>query len=1054
MGEDALDALLKGKPSGRRSRLPGLKVADILMMPPEQQSLVNWLLRHHEATAEAIAENIHRDLQDVKDTLESLFAQGLLKQSEHSGETRYRVKLAPKSGRQMPTDVWQVLDKDSQHANLFISYSRRNKEFVQELHAALEATGREVWVDWENIPVAVDWWKEIQLGIELADTFVFVLSPDSVASKVCGQEIEEALKHNKRLVPVVCQDVQPDQVHPELARLNWIFLRPQDDFRQGFKSLLEALDQDLDYVRTHTRILVRALEWDRNGRDNSYLLRGKDLERANHYLVQGKEQEPRPTALHHQYVIASADAEAAVQYLELERQKAANSVQQRWLQLVTAISILAVAMGITSWGLSRKAQQAQKLAEQSQLKALNQSSHALFLSDQRFDALIAATQAGKLFQFLEPEQQTPELKAEVLSALQQTLFWVRERNRLEGHTGTVWQVEFSPAGDKLASVSADGNLRLWGLDGAPLNALESDGNPLLDLDFSPTGDRIVVVDSNGLVHLWRSDGTFQLLWQAHQQPARAVAFSLDGNQIATASEDATVKIWTAEGDLVAELEGNGGGFQALLWTSAGNIIAGNEQGQIYVWGETGQTVNVIEGQRASVIALDLHQDGKTLAAVGTDRQVRLYDLETRSLIRAFSAHEGPIYDVQFTANGEELITVGDDKVVRIWQLDGTSSANLVGHTGLIAAIAISPDGNMIATSGGDRAVRLWDLQSDNLHVLLGHRGPVNAVTISNDSTQIASGGTDGTVRLWKKHGQTFQTLTGHTNAVNAVDFHPAGTRLASGSADGTLRLWNLQNNPPGNQVLEGHNGSVNGVAFHPKGERLASVGEDHTLRLWSTDGTLLNTVEAHRDGAVSVTFSPDGQSVVTTGWDHLTKIWSVSDLGSAEPITLEGHRSWVLDAQFSPDGKRLATASYDNSVILWDVSSGQKLATLEGHQDGVLSVAFSDSGEYLITGSNDNSIRIWNLQGELITTLSGHTQGVRDIAIDPQDTYVASASSDSRILIWEREGMETVERLMETSCTWLADYLANNGNVDEETRNLCLPDEDGEAASLLEEQGG
>ncbi|MEL6384071.1 MAG: TIR domain-containing protein, partial [Cyanobacteria bacterium J06626_18] len=249
MGEDALDALLKGQPrdrSQRRSpRVPGLKVADILTMPPEQQSLVNWLMRHPEAVSQTIADHIGRDVHQVQTALTELTAQGLLTTREKDGDLYYRVKLAPKSGRQMPKDVWQVLDNNTRQANVFISYSRRNKEFVQKLHAALESTGREIWVDWENIPVAVDWWQEIQVGIELADTFVFVLSPDSVASKVCRQEIKEAVRHNKRLVPIVCQDVDPAKVHPELARLNWIFLRSQDDFEKGFKGLLEALDQDL-----------------------------------------------------------------------------------------------------------------------------------------------------------------------------------------------------------------------------------------------------------------------------------------------------------------------------------------------------------------------------------------------------------------------------------------------------------------------------------------------------------------------------------------------------------------------------------------------------------------------------------------------------------------------------------------------------------------------------------------------------------------------------------------------------------------------------------------
>jgi len=47
------------------------------------------------------------------------------------------------------------------------------------------------------------WLAEIYRGIEAANTFLFVISPDLAASKVCTLEIEYAVKYNKRLVPVV-----------------------------------------------------------------------------------------------------------------------------------------------------------------------------------------------------------------------------------------------------------------------------------------------------------------------------------------------------------------------------------------------------------------------------------------------------------------------------------------------------------------------------------------------------------------------------------------------------------------------------------------------------------------------------------------------------------------------------------------------------------------------------------------------------------------------------------------------------------------------------------
>ncbi len=451
MGDDALDMLLGGSRQGRRSRSAGLRVSDILTMPEEQQALLHWLIRHYEATPDALADQLGQALDQTQPCLDDLLGQGYLYTIDRNGSTYYRVNLAPKSGRQMPTDVWQVLDRDSEQANVFISYSRRNKEFVQQLHSALEATGREVWVDWESIPVAGDWWQEIQLGIELADTFLFVISPHSAASKVCGQEIEEALKHNKRLVPVVYEDVLPEQVHPELARLNWIFLRPEDDFQHGFQRLLAALDQDLDYVRTHTRLLVRALDWERHGRDHSYLLRGTDLDRANEHLAQGNNQEPRPTALHHRYVLASAEAEAALREGELERQTAVLAEQRRWLQVVTAISVVAVGMGLTSGILLYRAWQAQDQAELGRWQALHQLTQALDpaepgdpadqsvpdlpssldqppLSDQPLEALLIAAQAGLAFQQLPQALQTPERQAQTYRALQQALAAV------EGHT--------------------------------------------------------------------------------------------------------------------------------------------------------------------------------------------------------------------------------------------------------------------------------------------------------------------------------------------------------------------------------------------------------------------------------------------------------------------------------------------------------------------------------------------------------------------------------------------------------------------------------------------
>src|ERR1022692_1754234 len=126
--------------------------------------------------------------------------------------------------------------------DVFISYSRKDKEFVRRLEEALQARGRQAWVDWEGIRPTEEFMQAIYRAIEGADTFIFVLSPDSVCSKVCAQEIAHAVAQNKRMVPLVAREVNAADVPDALAKLNWIFGRDTDPFDAATDTLISALD--------------------------------------------------------------------------------------------------------------------------------------------------------------------------------------------------------------------------------------------------------------------------------------------------------------------------------------------------------------------------------------------------------------------------------------------------------------------------------------------------------------------------------------------------------------------------------------------------------------------------------------------------------------------------------------------------------------------------------------------------------------------------------------------------------------------------------------------
>ena len=86
--------------------------------------------------------------------------------------------------------------EDQSKAKVFISYSRKDISFADRLEAALKSRGFEPLIDRTEIYAFEEWWKRIEALIARADTVVFVLSPDAVASDVALKEVSFAASLN------------------------------------------------------------------------------------------------------------------------------------------------------------------------------------------------------------------------------------------------------------------------------------------------------------------------------------------------------------------------------------------------------------------------------------------------------------------------------------------------------------------------------------------------------------------------------------------------------------------------------------------------------------------------------------------------------------------------------------------------------------------------------------------------------------------------------------------------------------------------------------------
>jgi len=271
----------------------------------------------------------------------------------------------------------------------------------------------------------------------------------------------------------------------------------------------------------------------------------------------------------------------------------------------------------------------------------------------------------------------------------------------------------------------------------------------------------------------------------------------------------------------------GGGFQLPDQQNASLAPRGEE----HEWPEE-PTARLGKG---SIEQIAYSPDGKLLAIVG-GLGIWLYDAD--NLNEAGLLEADPMISVAFSPDGKILASGGSDKAIRLWDVQEQKQIGLLqGHTRGVRSVAFRADGKTLASGGGDATVRLWDVQEQKqTGVLQGHTDLVLSVVYSPDGETLTSASMDGTVRLWDVDGQKQMVLQGYTGTVHSVAFSPDGELLASGGGwadDKTVRLWDVDAQKEVG-LLEGHTNYVNSVAFSPDGKILASAGsrENTSICLW------------------------------------------------------------------------------------------------------------------------------------------------------------------------------------------------------------------------------
>lgn len=947
--------------------------------------------------------------------------------------------------------------------DVFVSYSRADSDLARKLNDALQMQGKTTWFDQESIASGSDFQQEIYRGIEVSDNFLFILSPRSIGSPYCASEVEYAAKLNKRFVTILHQPVNPTELHPELAKIQWIdFHKNQADFANTFSQLIRTLDTDREHVHHHTKWSQRALEWQDKAKDSDLLLRGSEFAVAQDWLKTTLEQKkrPAPTALQQEFLQASEDAIVAAQEQEKQRQAQLLRLQEERTQeaearlaeqkksakrqklFLSAMSIGFIASSILG-GIAffsyRKAIASENIARAAYTRALAQSSKAYFVSGRPLEALLEALRANRGLQTVRDPNRRTEIRQDVAVALQKAVYGIREHNRLTGHSAAALTVAYSADGQLIASGSADNTVKIWQQDGQLLATLPHPDS-VLDVVFSPDGKILASAGVDDTIKLWQTDGTLIRTLEGHGADINSIAFSPNGELIASASNDRTIKLWQLDGTEVKTITGHTDSVESVAFAPEGQVMATASSDQtIKLWQLDGTLVNTLEGHTAEVNHAVFSPDGQLIASASHDKTIKLWQLDGTE-VRTLAGHEDFVNSVTFSPEGDVLASASWDQTVKLWTLEGTVLESYSGYTNRIYDVAFSPDGQLIASANQNTVITLWQRQQRFLNVSSIHNKAVNKVVFSADGQFLASASDDGSLKISQQDpiSQRWQTRStiGHSGQVQAIAFSPDNSLVATGGRDRILRLWQ----PDDGTLLTSIDTTfkIRDIAFSPDSQLIAMAYLDNSLQIWDTSGRLLTTLAGHKDNVTRVVFSPDGERLVSGSDDNTVRLWTRNGQLLA---TLTAHQGPVTAIHFSSDGQRLITASADREVKLWQIEGAnlKLLLNFTQHNDVVNDVAFSPDNTTIASAGADNVIKLWQADGTLLHSLYGHRNMVNSLAFHPMGDVLASGSNDGTTMVWNLQEIQQADfKEIETeSCAWLQNFLATNATLSDRDRQLC-----------------
>ena len=596
------------------------------------------------------------------------------------------------------------------------------------------------------------------------------------------------------------------------------------------------------------------------------------------------------------------------------------------------------------------------------------------------------------------------------------------------HSREINAVAFSPDGQRLATASSDGTVKIWDLgNGHEILSYAGHTDKVRCLAWSVDGTFIASAGMEKNIKIWDvKTGKDKQLIQANGEFVSSIALSKDGKHVFTGQlnvpgnpPNGLFVHETATGKMVRDLRDFQNRVGTICLNTEGNLVAvGDDNGNVRLFQYPSFVDNINQqaywtqqDPNGATYHLTFSPDDKTLVRV-SPLGIKFYSTPLPGAPFAVAAprvavNTNGMRTAVYSKDGKSLFTGNFDGHISIWDPDNGQKIGEFknAHTSPINHLVFTPEGNRLASCSGDFTIRLWDfdvvLQSRDFE---GHDAAVWTASFSPDSTKIVSASGDKTVKVWQRDtGAVLFTIKDHTAPVTVASFSPDGKLIASAGGDKVLRLFDAENGKP-LRTGEGHQGTVTFLDFSSDSKKIVTCGADRRIIIWNADTAKpITTINDNPSIVSAVAFSPSHQQVAVANIDQTIRLYD-ANTGKLQH-SWNAHAIAANGVSYSPNGQWLASCGADTAVIVWPIATpGENAIRLSGHSGPVSMVAFRNDNIHLVSCGADQLIKLWKIEGNAakeVQTFRGHKNWVSSVAFSKDGYHVISASVDRRMKIWE-----------------------------------------------------